>query len=312
MPLFRLQVEGDDMSNAELVIAQETNLKLESYLESWLENSPGALAQDELILWIGRQTSAATEAGTIFPDLLGVDSEGNLVIVELKRDRAPRDVVAQLLEYAAWANELSEAQVHEMAEGYFQTRDEFQGRNFLDVFNDIFDPDEVPALNRSLRLFIVAEEISPRVSRVCRFLRTAHEMDISCIAVSTFQTESGEVLVNTEAKVGDGNIGAPKAQRRLASHISQWSGDKSVREVVLESVQELTGGDTNVEFTPKEVRALVLKKYPGFNEGTVGAQLYMGTQLYMGAYPYKYYWRVEKGKYRLLHDSERDNVHTDR
>ena len=309
MPLFRLRVEGDDMSNAELVIAQETNLKLERYLESWLENSPGALTQDELILWIGRQTSAATEEGTIFPDLLGVDSEGNLVIVELKRDRAPRDVVAQLLEYAAWANELSEDQVHEMAEGYFQTRDEFQGRSFHDVFNNIFDPDEVPALNRSLRLFIVAEEIPPRVSSVCRFLRTAHGMDISCIAVSTFQTESGEVLVNTEAKVGDGNIGAPKAQRRLASHISQWSGDKSVREVVLEAVQELTGGDTNVEFTPKEVRALVLKKYPNFNKGTVGAQLYMGTQLYKGTYPYKYYWRVEKGEYRL-HDLKRDKVHT--
>ena len=130
MPLFRLRVEGDDMSNAELVIAQETNLKLERYLESWLENSPGALTQDELILWIGRQTSATTEEGTIFPDLLGVDSEGNLVIVELKRDRAPRDVVAQLLEYAAWANELSEDQVHEMAEGYFQTRDEFPRKEF--------------------------------------------------------------------------------------------------------------------------------------------------------------------------------------
>ena len=130
MPLFRLRVEGDDMSNAELVIAQETNLKLESHLESWLENSPGALTQDKPILWIGRQTSAAGEEGTIFPDLLGVDSEGNLVIVELKKDRTPRDVVAQLLEYAAWANELSEKQVHDIAERYFQTRDEFQGRDF--------------------------------------------------------------------------------------------------------------------------------------------------------------------------------------
>ena len=81
-------------------------MELESYLEDWLENSPWALIQDELILWIGRQTSANDEEGTIFPDLLGIDAEGNLVIVELKRDKAPREVVAQLLEYAAWANEL--------------------------------------------------------------------------------------------------------------------------------------------------------------------------------------------------------------
>lgn len=251
MPLFRLQREGDDMSNAELVIAQETNLKLESYLESWLENSPGALTQDELILWIGRQPSAAIEKDIIFPDLLGVDSEGNLVIVELKRAQAPRDVVAQLLEYAAWANELSEDQVHEIAEGYFQTRDEFQGRNFHDVFNDIFDPDEVPALNRSLRLFVVAGEISPRVLRVCRFLRTAHGMDISCLTVSTFETKSGEVLVNIEAKVGNEDAVAPKAQRQPTLQKSRWSRDKPVREVVLEAVQELTGGDVNVEFTLK-------------------------------------------------------------
>ena len=36
-------------------------------------------------------------------DLLGVDREGNVVVVELKRDRTPRDVVAQALEYAAFA-----------------------------------------------------------------------------------------------------------------------------------------------------------------------------------------------------------------
>ena len=313
MPLFRLRVEGDDMSNAELVIAQEANLKLERYLESCLENSPGALTQDELILWIGRQTSAAVEEGTIFPDLLGVDSEGNLVIVELKRGRAPRDVVAQLLEYAAWANELSEDQVHEIAEGYFQIRDEFQGRNFHDVFNDIFDPGEIPALNRTLRLFVVAEEVSPRVARVCRFLRTSYGLDISCLAVSTFRTESGEMLISIEAKVGEEDTVAPKAQRQCASQNSRWSGDKPVREVVWEAVKELTGGDTNVEFTRKEVRTRVLEKHTNFNGRTVGAQIGAccpnspSYRHHRG--DYKYYWLVRRGVFRL-YDPERNNGHT--
>jgi len=61
MPIFRLNVEGDNLSTAELVIAQETNLQLECYLENWLENSPWALIQDKTILWIRRQPSAADE-----------------------------------------------------------------------------------------------------------------------------------------------------------------------------------------------------------------------------------------------------------
>ena len=81
MAIFRLErSEGDDVSNAVLIIATETNLELERYLEDWLENSPVALVQDEYILWIGRQTSATDEDGTVYPDLLGVDVEGNLVI----------------------------------------------------------------------------------------------------------------------------------------------------------------------------------------------------------------------------------------
>ena len=94
MAIFRLNIEKDNLHSAELIIAKETDIELESYLESWLENSPWALVEGESILWIGRQTSAHVEESTIFPDLLGLDSEGNLVIVELKRGKDPREVVA--------------------------------------------------------------------------------------------------------------------------------------------------------------------------------------------------------------------------
>ena len=170
MAIFRLKVEDDNLRNAELVIAKETDIELESHLESWLENSPWALVQEEPILWIGRQTSANVEESTIFPDLLGVDSEGNLVIVELKRSRAPREVVAQLLEYAAWAKELSDEEIHRITEAYFQTVE--KERTLRDAFIEMFE-DEMPVLNRKLRLFVVAEEIPSTVLRVCRFLRTS-------------------------------------------------------------------------------------------------------------------------------------------
>ena len=316
MAIFRLErSEGDDVSNAVLIIATETNLELERYLEDWLENSPVALVQNEYILWIGRQTSATDEDGTVYPDLLGVDVEGNLVITELKRDRTPRDIIAQLLDYAAWADGLSESQIRGIAEDYFGTRDGFQGRTFDDVFRETFDmpaTDDLPPLNRDMRLFIVAEEILPRVVHVCRFLRISYGMDVNCIEVSTFETESGEILVNTETKVGDEEFAATNTQR--PSLFSRSSGDKPVKQVVWEAVQEFTGGDADIEFAIKDLKPVISDKHPDFKMANVGAEVVSGCVNHPSRHYHSgtedRYWRIERGRYRL-YNPENDNLEED-
>ena len=318
MAIFRLEkLEGDDMSKAALVIAKEANLELERYLEDWLENSPVALVQDEHILWIGRQTSAKDEDGTIYSDLLGVDAEGNLVVAELKKGRTPRDIIAQLLDYAAWVDGLSESQIREIAEAYFETRDGLQGKTFDDAFRDLFDmpeTDKLPELKQRLRLFIVAEEIPSRVAGVCQFLRTSHDMDVSCIEVSTFETESGEVLVSTETKVGDEGFAAPRAQQQRPSPPSRWSGDTPVKEVVWDAVQEITGGDADIEFAIKDLKPVILDKHPDFKMTNLGPEITSGCvnhpsrRYHSGSEDW--YWRIAKGRYRL-YDSEKDKMEED-
>ena len=306
MPIFRLE---DD----KLIIAQETNVELEQHIEIWIENSPWAVIQDELVLWIDRQASAQDEEGTIYPDLLGVDSEGNLVIVEFKRGKTPRTVVAQLLEYAAWADDLSPEQIHDLADAYFDKRDEFRGKTFPETFREVFDipeADELPPLKRKLRLFVIAEEIQQRVAHVCRFLRTSYKMDVSCIAVSKFRTESGDEIISTETKVGDENFGAPKVQKQTStSSSSQWSGDNPSHQVVWEAVQEFTNGDANVEFAPKDIDQVVLGK--GFKTGPVRWRIRGGCVNFPNRDYYSRgedrYWNVSRGKYRL-YDPEKDKV----
>ena len=135
MPLFKLEKsDGDDMSKGKLVIAPKTKLELEKHLENWLENSPEQTLAQEDFLWIGRQTSATDEDGTIFSDLFGVDSKGNLVIAELKKGRTPRDIIAQILDYAAWAADLSDSQIRDIAETYFETREGVPKKNFRRCF----------------------------------------------------------------------------------------------------------------------------------------------------------------------------------
>lgn len=307
MPIYRLEKTDGDLSKAELIVAQETDLQLEEHLESWLENSPGALIPDEIVLWIGRQTSARAEENVVFPDLLGVDADGNLIVAELKRAKTPRDTVAQLLEYAAWANELTEEQIHAHAE-------EYVGKPFQDAFREAFDiPDDedIPPLNSAMRLFIAAGEILPSVAAVCRFLRTTYGMDVSCLSVSAFQTEGGETLVSIETTVGDEPPASAKPQKRTASSIDRWSGDKPVREVVREAAYEFTGGDKKKEFAPKELAEVIVKKYPNFKTSNVNAEIVAGcpnhpSQKYHSTKS-EYYWRIGVGKYRL-YDPERDGA----
>ena len=299
MPIFILR---DNI----LAMAQQVRIERESDIEDWVENSPLALIQDEFILWIDRQPSAQDEEGTIFPDLLGVDSEGNLVIVEFKRGRTPRSVVAQLLEYAAWANELPAEQIHEIGNAYFERRDEFRGTTFPEAFREVFDVpenDELPPLKRKLRLFVVAEEIQPRVVLVCQFLRTSYKMDVSCITVSKFQTESGDEIVSIKTVVGGEDISSSTAPDY-----------PSLREIVLEVVEELTRRNTNVEFTPIAVKRRISEKYPGIRVAAVNynIRIYTVNQTRFDNIPIeeRKYWCLRQGTYRL-YDPERDRLEDD-
>lgn len=61
---------------------------------------------------IGRQV--LTSHGK-YVDLLALDGDGAIHVLELKRDRTPRDVVAQTLDYGSWVQNLS----HEDVLGFY-------------------------------------------------------------------------------------------------------------------------------------------------------------------------------------------------
>jgi len=78
---------------------KRASLNLESRLEKWLAQDIGILSTDLLV--IGQQVET-TFGGVV--DLLCLDRQGDVVIVELKRDKTPRQITAQILDYACWVN----------------------------------------------------------------------------------------------------------------------------------------------------------------------------------------------------------------
>ena len=109
-------------------------INLEERLEAWLESDISVLDPDLLV--IGRQVQ--TDFGGKI-DLLCLDSNGDTVVVELKKGRTPRDVTAQALDYASWVKDLSYQQIKSLAENYL-------GNSLDEAFTGKFEK-ELPKLS---------------------------------------------------------------------------------------------------------------------------------------------------------------------
>src|ERR1019366_301999 len=114
------------VDDGNLVPLQYSQLPKEDMLEDWIAKDPKILGLK--VVLIGRQV--LTDFGGRI-DILAIDREGNLTIVELKRDRSPREVVAQILDYASWVNTLSAKDVYNVASEYL-------GKGLDAIFSEAF------------------------------------------------------------------------------------------------------------------------------------------------------------------------------
>ena len=133
----------------------------ESALEEMIETAPDILG--ETLLIVGRQVPTA-HGGRI--DLLAIDGEGVLRVLELKRDRTPRDVLAQLLDYGSWARTLSHTDILDIFNAYRGA----EGRSFEAAFEERFEAVAPQELNTGHRLTIVAAELDAATERIVEYL----------------------------------------------------------------------------------------------------------------------------------------------
>ncbi len=161
-----------------------SRLDLEGRLEDWLYRDIGLLSDDLLV--IGRQI----ERYGVPLDLLAVDRDGNLVVVELKRDRTPRDVVAQALDYASWVQELGREEVERMM-------DDLPGPSFDEAFRKAFGEEPPDVINERHRIYIVASSLDGTTQRIVEYLSSTYGVDINAATFAFFKTEDGEFVARS-------------------------------------------------------------------------------------------------------------------
>lgn len=186
-------------------------LQSEESLENWLAADVSMVAPDLLV--IGRQLTSPL--GGIL-DLLAIDGNADLAVLELKRDRTPRDVVAQALHYAAWVRTLSWEQVDQIATHHLG------GTSLAEAFQRKFGQPLPETINSSHRIYIVAAEMDPVSESIVRYLSEEYGANINVAFFRHFRDEDGGSYLGCSwlmepAQVEDrGDSSSPKRRSRLS------------------------------------------------------------------------------------------------
>ena len=160
-------------------------LDLENRLHDWILKDLSVALPDTILLGSKVRTDHGKEV-----DILGIDAEGDLVIIELKRGLTPRDDVAQSLDYAAWAGGLKEPDINEILQK--------QGKQVTvaELFEHTFPDSEIDEFNENQKILIVGSEIDDITGRIIKYLSTApRQVSINAVTFSYFKDKSGNEFV---------------------------------------------------------------------------------------------------------------------
>ncbi|WP_167631000.1 endonuclease NucS domain-containing protein [Mariprofundus ferrooxydans] len=144
---------------------QPSMLESEKTLEDMI-NSDISILNDRWMI-IGRQVNTSYGG---YIDLLAMDSDGSLILIELKKHKTPREVVAQTIDYASWVKKL---QPEKIADIYSKYSD---GGSLDDAYTKKFGSKlEEDDLNQTHQMLVVASELDPSTERIVTYLS---DMDI--------------------------------------------------------------------------------------------------------------------------------------
>ena len=208
--------------NSEAVLLESKGeMDTEALLEDTLVKNPGLLMPG--LTLVGRQTP--TEGGPL--DLLGVDSDGRLVVFELKPGDLYRDAVAQIIDYASALDGLEpDALAEHISERSgtggiekIEDFDQWYARFFPDLSLDRLKP---------LRMFLVGLGVDERTERMVTFLAKSSGMDMSLLTFHGFVYD-GKTLLAKQVQVeasGPSREDAGDPKQRLRDQFRELDAER--------------------------------------------------------------------------------------
>lgn len=188
-------------------------LPSEQLLEAMIVSQPRILSSEWML--IGRQVDTGY-GGRL--DLLAIAPDGSLILVELKRDRTPREVVAQALDYASW---VEKQDANDIAAIYGRFR---PGHNLSADFRERFgQPLDEETLNDSHQIVIVAATLDASSERIVNYLND-RGLAINVLFFQVFN-HGDQQLLSRAWLIDPGEVQVHVANSGIRGEKEPWNGE---------------------------------------------------------------------------------------
>jgi hypothetical protein len=168
---------------------QQVKMDNEDLLEDLIFKDISILSDGWML--IGRQVRTDYDKRI---DLLAIDASGSLIIIELKRHKTPRDVVAQTIDYASWILNL---EADKIAKIYSDFCNQLSLPNISldEAFEQRFGaPLSEEDLNSSHQMVVVASELDASTERIIQYLNDHANVAVNAVFFKVFRDGGNQYL----------------------------------------------------------------------------------------------------------------------
>ncbi len=169
------------------------NIWERQHIEEWVRTNPEMLGEDLLVVSIEFDKFSNSNDRL---DVLAVDRQGNLVVIELKRDSAAGYSDLQAIRYAAMVSSMT---IEVLLPYYIAYRKKFYEDSLTegeakDQIIEFVESDSFTELSNKPRIILCSEGFSQEITATVLWLRES-DIDISCVKITPYEIDEKIIIV---------------------------------------------------------------------------------------------------------------------
>lgn len=193
--LYRIHTDTKRLQAIKEIEFSDHNFKERYDIQEWLESSPEILGEDLLIIAKEKTCFAGTNER---PDLIALDKDGNIVVIELKRDDSGADVQWQAIKYASYWSRFNNAEIVDVFSDYLlSNKNDYDEEGIQDKAEqeilEFIDRDSLEAINSQQRIILVSHRFSREAVSAVKWLIDEYNVNIKCIQLIPYYDADNKV-----------------------------------------------------------------------------------------------------------------------